>query len=204
MNQLTPVVKNLIILNAIVFVAVQMLHLVNPMSLALWFTPQYFKPYQLVTHMFMHADISHIFMNMLGLYFFGPYLEQLLGSKRFFILYFFAGAGAILLHYLVLNMQFESTGDPNLFLVPVMGASGCVFGVLAGFAMKFPNARVMLLIPPIPMKAWVLVVGYAVLELVLGMSRLNTGVAHFAHLGGGLFGALIILFWDRFASRYGR
>ena len=198
MNRLTPVVKNLILLNAIVFLAFNVLQFLPVRDLALCFHSSCFQPYQLVTHMFAHANSSHIFMNMLGLFFFGPPLEAHLGPKKFFILYLFAGLGAFLLHYLVIYLSFKSTGDLSQMTIPVLGASGCLFGVLAGFGMKFPNARVMLIFPPIPMKAWVMVVGYAALELFSGLSGVTQGVAHFAHLGGAIFGALIIIYWNKF------
>ena len=114
----------------------------------------YFRPYQLVTHMFMHADIMHLLFNMFGVYFFGPPLEYRLGAKRFFGFYFLCGFGALALHMIVRYFEVSSgmtyAGSIN---VPLLGASGAVFGLLAGYGLMFPNSLIMLLIPPIPLKA---------------------------------------------------
>ena len=162
----------------------------------------YFQPFQIVTHNFMHADITHLFFNMFGLFMFGPPLESLWGPKRFLYYYFFAGLGALVLHILVVYIDvWYFGGESYLINVPMLGASGSIFGLLLGFGMSFPETKVMLLIPPIPMKAKYFVVVFAVLELFLGLGPFRTGVAHFAHLGGALFGLLLILYWRRYGSR---
>ncbi len=206
MQGLTNVVKNLLILNVLMYILFQAIQIINPLALCLYYpTSEYFQPYQLISHMFMHANISHLAMNMIGLYFFGPPLEHLWGGKRFLFFYLFAGFGAFLLHLLVRYIELNHGGlPPGAINQPMLGASGAVFGILMGFGMKFPNQRVMLLFPPIPMKAWVFVLLYAGLELFLGFGRFQTGVAHFAHIGGALFGLLLIIYWNKFGTRYRR
>jgi membrane associated rhomboid family serine protease len=213
MSQLTEVVKNLLIINVIMYILFHVIKIMSPIEMALFYPASlYFKPYQLVTHMFMHANFTHLLMNMIGLYFFGPPLEHLFGSKRFFIFYMFSGLGAFLLHFFMMFLQVGFFDIPQEILlnpnnpinIPILGASGAVFGLLVGFGMKFPNQRIMLLFPPIPMKAKVFVLLYAGLELFLGFGGFQTGIAHFAHLGGALFGFLLILYWDKFGNRYRR
>ena len=206
MRGLTPIVKNLLILNVIMFILFQGMQVINPLRLCLYYpSSPYFEPYQMVTHMFMHANMSHLLMNMIGLYFFGPPLEHLWGSKRFLFFYLFAGFGAFILHLFVRYLELNYGGLPvEAINQPMLGASGAVFGILAGFGLKFPNQRVMLLFPPIPMKAWVFVLVYAGLELFLGLGPFQTGIAHFAHLGGALFGLILILYWNKFGSQYRR
>jgi membrane associated rhomboid family serine protease len=146
-----------------------------------------FMPWQLVTYAFIHADINHIFFNMLALLMFGAPLEYTWGTKRF--LQFYAvcvvGAGVTYLAWAAL-MNINS---------PTIGASGGVFGLLLAYGMLFPKQRVMLLFPPIPMDARTLVIGYGVIELLLGVTGIEGNVAHFAHLGGMLFGWLMIRYW---------
>jgi membrane associated rhomboid family serine protease len=145
-----------------------------------------FMPWQLVTYAFLHANLNHIFFNMLALLMFGAPLEYTWGTKRFLQFYFVCVVGAGLT-YLAWAALMQFTG-------PVLGASGGVFGLLLAYGMLFPKQRVMLLFPPIPMDARTLVIGYGVIELLLGV--LGTGnIAHFAHLGGMLFGWLMIRYW---------
>lgn len=158
----------------------------------------YFQPIQIVTHMFMHGGITHLFFNMFGIYMFGPPLEMFWGPKRFLTYYFVAGFGAMGLHLLVMYLQLQGGAvHPASMNIPMLGASGALFGLLAGFAMKFPNQRILLLIPPIPIKAKYFVAIYAGIELYLGLGSFNTGIAHFAHLGGAIAGFLLILFWRK-------
>jgi membrane associated rhomboid family serine protease len=162
----------------------------------------YFAPYQIITHMFMHGSISHLFFNMFAVFMFGPPLENLWGPKRFLFFYLVTGFGALFLHLFVKYIELHYMGaDPISVNVPVLGASGAVFGVLVGFGMNFPNTRLMLLFPPIPIKAKYFVAGYAVIELFLGLGNFSSGVAHFAHVGGALFGLLLILYWRKYGSR---
>ena len=142
-----------------------------------------FMPWQLVTYMFLHADLSHIFFNMIALWIFGQSLEQLWGTKRFVIYYFLTGMGAGLVHLII------SGGL-------AIGASGAVFGILLGFGMMFPNRYIILLFPPIPIKAKYFVGIYGMIELYSGVTRADSGVAHFAHLGGLLVGFILIKLWN--------
>jgi membrane associated rhomboid family serine protease len=184
---MTDVVKNLIIINIIVFCAVKFLipfpnieHyfvLHKPTSAA-------FEPVQLVTHLFYHADIQHLFFNMLGLYFFGPYVEAALGTKRFFILYFLCG-------FVASATQMFITSNP------ILGASGAIFGVTTAFATMFPNVELMLLFPPIPMKAKYMAIIFILVGLYSGISGSQSGIAHFAHVGGALCGFLMIIYWKK-------
>ncbi|MCB0641123.1 MAG: rhomboid family intramembrane serine protease [Phaeodactylibacter sp.] len=208
MLRVTDVVRHLLIINVLMFVGTMFMGDWERLRwLAMFYpTSEFFMPTQIVTHMFMHANFSHLFFNMFGLYMFGPPLESLWGPKRFLFYYLFTGLGALALHlfvsYLEINGYFGSGGQ-LLVDVPMLGASGAIFGLLAGFGMRFPNVQIMLLFPPIPMKAKYFVLIYAAAELMLGLSGLSQGVAHFAHVGGALFGVLLILYWDKFGnSRY--
>ena len=202
MPRITDVVKNLLIINILLFLAVQILQNLDLFEWLILYNPfsKPFKPFQIVTHMFMHANISHLFFNMFALYMFGSALERAWGAKRFLFFYLFTGLGAMIFHFLIwyLEIYIEYGSIPENVLhapVAVLGASGAVFGILAGFGMMFPNAQLMLLIPPIPMKAKYFVLLYAAAELFMGVTNTMSGVAHFAHLGGALFGFLLILYW---------
>ena len=224
MLRLTDVVKNLLIINVLMYFGTifllgeppgeQMSNLINqPDSrnfydwgkyiLAMFYpTSEYFAPYQIITHMFMHGGLSHLFFNMFAVFMFGPPLENLWGPKRFLFFYLVTGFGALFLHLFVKYLEINYMGAHPLSVnVPVLGASGAVFGLLVGFGMNFPNTQLMLIFPPIPIKAKYFVAGYAVIELFLGLGNFNTGIAHFAHLGGALFGLLLILYWRRYGSR---
>ena len=202
MPRITDVVKNLLIINVLLFLAVRVLGNLNLFEWLILYNPLSvpFKPFQIVTHMFMHANLSHLFFNMFALYMFGTALERAWGAKRFLFFYLFTGFGAMVFHFLIwyLEIYIGYGGFPEAIIrkpVAVLGASGAVFGILAGFGMLFPNARLMLLIPPIPMKAKYFVLLYAAAELFMGITNTMSGVAHFAHLGGALFGFLLILYW---------
>jgi len=206
MLRLTDVVKQLLILNGILFLISRLpLYQYFP-DFALYYPGSVsFKPYQIVTHMFMHGNLSHLFFNMFMLATFGPMLEALWGSKRFLFFYLFCGIGAILVH--LLFWYFEISGldafQYSLYLQQsgsVVGASGALFGVLVAYGMYFPNQQLMLLFPPIPMKAIYLVIFSIVLELVMVAQGAQTHIAHFAHLGGALFGFLIIMYWRKFGK----
>ena len=147
-----------------------------------------FAPWQLVTYGFLHGGFSHIFFNMFAVYMFGSTLEQFLGTRSYVMLYFVSVITAGLAQ-LGVN---ELLGSP----FPTLGASGGVFGLLLAFGMFFPRQRIMLIFPPIPMPAWVAVTAYAALELFLGVTGTQAGVAHFAHLGG-MLGAFLMIQWRR-------
>jgi membrane associated rhomboid family serine protease len=218
MFRVSDVVKHLIIINVLMYFGT-LLILGEPNSYALRSEPtlsawgrmmfalfypgsEFFQPYQLVTHLFMHADITHLFFNMFALFMFGPPLEATWGPKRFLFYYFATGFGAVVLHMFVRYLELSSgTAEPWLINTPSLGASGAIFGILTGYGMLFPENRVMLIFPPIPMKAKYFVLIFAAIELFMGLGNFDTGIAHYAHLGGALFGFLIILYWRKFGSR---
>jgi membrane associated rhomboid family serine protease len=146
-----------------------------------------FMPWQVITYAFLHGGLSHLVFNMFGLFMFGAELERVWGSKRLLVFYFASVIVAALTQLLVAAWS----GSPN----PTVGASGGLFGLLVGFAMLFPHRRIVPLIPPIPMPAWLFVVIYGVIELFLGVTGSMSGVAHFAHLGGILGGWLTLRYW---------
>ena len=185
---LPPVTRALIIANVIAF----LLEFVAMDPLiqfgALWPTDSpYFRPWQLVSYAFLHENLPHIAFNMFGVFMFGRPLEMLWGGRRFALYYLACILSAAGTQLLVQNLS--GAGES------VIGASGGVFGLLLGFAWYFPRAEFLLLIPPIPLPAWLLATLYGGLELFLGVTGNQPGVAHFAHLGGMLGGALAILYW---------
>ena len=236
MGRVSEIVKHLIIINVIFFIAsivfgelmydLFAMHYPKNPDFILW---------QPLTHMFMHGDTTHILFNMFGLWMFGTPLEQMWGKRKFIFFYLSAGLGAALIqtlvyHYNVMSVSqilidngltkldidtffesgrlntviIQSVGEHTLysgiqsFKAVMVGASGALYGILVGFAMLFPNVQLMLLFPPIPIKAKYFVIGYAALELYLGISNNpSDNVAHFAHLGGALVGIFIVLYWGK-------
>lgn len=162
--------------------------------LALWPLGPLFRPWQVISYALLHGSAVHLFLNMFALYMFGRDLELKWGARRFTAFYVASVLAAAAMQLAVTSM----TGE----LYPTVGASGGVFGVLLAFALYFPHQRITLLFPPIPMPAWLFVTLYGVLELVMGVTGTQAGVAHFAHLGGMLGGALVIAYW-RTTSRAG-
>lgn len=150
-----------------------------------------FMPWQLITYGFLHGSFGHLFFNCLALYMFGAHLELTWGARRFAMYFFACVVGAGLIQLIVAS--YDLTGSGGIY--PTIGASGGVFGLLLAYGMLFPNQRVMLLIPPIPVKARTLVIVYGAIELFLGVTGTQSGIAHFAHLGGMLFGWLMIRYW---------
>jgi len=261
-NNIPALVKNLLIINVLMFVATISLessfdiNLIKTLGLYNW-QSDLFRPYQLVTHMFLHGSFMHIFFNMFALWMFGSVLEQHWGAKRFFVYYFVTGLGAAILHMITGSLMLSGIANatdlylsnPNydsfvtfidnyvprassndvinnflaawnsdltnqgyidesiLFVnkifeaksnIPTVGASGAVFGLLLGFGMLFPNTVLMLIFPPIPIKAKYFVIIYGAIELYLGLQNsVNDNVAHFAHLGGMLFGFILIKYWNK-------
>jgi len=189
-QQLPMVVKNILIINVVLFVAKFLLNETIDLDRYLDLYPigsTNFKPHQFITYMFMHADLPHIFLNMLGVYMFGSILENIWGAKRFLNFYLLCGLGAAAL-------QLGISEFNNQFTI-LLGASGSVFGLLVAFAMMFPNTELQLYFF-IPVKAKYLVIGYTLFELYNGFFA-NDNVAHFAHLGGLLVGLVIMLIWKR-------
>ena len=151
----------------------------------------HFSLWQLVSYGFLHGSNLHLLVNMFALWMFGTHIERLWGRNHFLFYYFFCLVGAGLVQLVVVSME-ASTGG---FVAPTIGASGAVFGLLLAFGMMFPNVKLLLLFFPVPIKAKYFVVLYGLLELTLGVTRSNSGVAHFAHLGGMVFGIVLIQYW---------
>ena len=193
---LPTVTRTLIIINVVVFIAELSLGDVLITNFALWpvgtqpslAAPLGFQPWQIVTYSFLHGGFEHIFFNMLALFMFGGQLEHLLGAKRYLNLYFASVISAAIAQLIVAAVI---GGAPY----PTLGASGGVFGLLLAYGVYFPNRMVMLIFPPIPMRAKWFVVLYGLLELVLGVTGAQANVAHFAHLGGMLGAWLLIRNW---------
>jgi membrane associated rhomboid family serine protease len=181
---MTPAVQTLLIANVICFMLQSVVSPGLVSSLALWPLNGPFLPWQLVTYAFLHGSITHIAFNMYGLWMFGREVEVLLGRKVFYRLYFASVLAAGIMQVLVTTM----TGG----MYPTVGASGGVFGILLAYAIYFPNRVIMLLLPPVALPARVFVFLYAGLELFLGVTGTQAGVAHFAHLGG-MIGAYLVI-----------
>ncbi len=193
-----PATRALLLINVAVFLLQQLAGDLIMQLFALWPLGGGFRPWQLISYAFLHGSVLHIFFNMFALYMFGGALESYWGGRRLVLFYLVCVLTAALTQ---LAVQYPS-GVAEDF-APVIGASGGVFGVLLAFAWYFPRQRIILLFPPIPMPAWLFVTLYGLLELFLGVTGTQQGVAHFAHLGGMLGGALCILYWrarHRFSS----
>jgi len=190
-SAIPDVIFILLIMNGLGFAAQQL----NPNFMlavfALWpAESQYFQPWQILTYSFLHSPnmLSHIFFNMFGLWMFGRDVERLMGPRRFLVYYLTCVVGAGIVQLVFAAMQGGT--------YPTLGASGGVFGILLAFGLAFPNRMVMLIFPPIPMRAKYFVIFYGLIELFLGASGLAPGVAHFAHLGGMLFGFILLRYWS--------
>ncbi len=204
LDQLPPITKAILWSNALVFGLQQLLGEAAFLSFMLWPLGSYplgydngalvtagFLPWQLVSYGFMHGGFAHLFFNMMALFMFCAQIEQAWGSQRFVTFYFVCVVGAGLTQLAVVTWL-ASEGGP---VFPTLGASGGVYGLLLAYGMMFPNRQVMLLIPPIPMKARTLVILFGAIEIFMGVTGTQSGVAHFAHLGGMLFGFLLIQHW---------
>lgn len=239
LNNIPEVVKNLLIINLLMLLATFVgyqsgFDLTDWLGLHHW-KSELFMPHQLLTYMFLHGGISHLFFNMFALWMFGKILEQVWGPKKFLIYYIITGVGAGIIQLIVTELRlisllseiapqdYELIMREGLELIqsgrnyvdPVareinglinrstVGASGAVFGILLAFGMLFPNVQLMLLIPPIPLKAKYFVIIYGALELYLGISNNPAdNVAHFAHLGGMLFGYILIKWWQKKPTQF--
>lgn len=184
---LPPVTRVIVLINVVVFLLQHVPGLQLDATFALWPLGTQFEPWQLLTYAFLHGSLAHIFFNMFALYMFGAALESFWGPRRFLLFYVVSVLAAAATQLAV--QWLSQSGEP------VIGASGGIFGLLLAFAWYFPRQRILLLFPPIPMPAWLFVTLYGALELVLGVSGAQSSVAHFAHLGGMLGGALMILIW---------
>ena len=180
-------------------------------------TSPFFHWWQPVTHMFMHGGFWHLFFNMYTLYFFGRVLEEKWGAKKFLVFYFVTGLGAALIHtgveWLQMQHWMAQVADGMvaaqakihaLKMTPTVGASGAIYGVLMGFAMLYPDARLTMIFPPVIMKAKWFVLIFGAIELLTGITGVGGGIAHFAHLGGLIFGLLLILYWKKKQTLYDR
>lgn len=226
-RNMPPVVKNLVIINALFFLATIVLegrgiNIYYYLGLFYLDSP-FFKPYQLATHFFMHGGFFHLFFNMFALIVFGAHLERMWGAQRFLLFYFITAIGASILHMTIMGIEVYNlvgTAFPgyeegmivesaemsqawDIMKIPTVGASGAIYGLIAAFAMLFPNTQLMLLFPPIPIKAKWLALGLAALAVYQGYAN-NPGdsVAHFAHLGGMLFGFIIVKIWQRNNNKF--
>ena len=202
-----PVVKNLIIANCVALLATELLPfgdaIVERFALFNAAGPL-FHSYQVFTYMFLHGGVSHLFFNMFALWMFGRTLEYELSSQRFFTYYMVCGVGAALIQLGVSYAEFVHMVDSSgmyaatrLLAIPTVGASGAVFGLLLAFGVLHPNNRIMLMFPPVVLKAKWFVLIYGLIELVFGMSGYQAGVAHFAHLGGMIWGFALLWWWKK-------
>lgn len=217
MNNLPTVTKNLLIINVLCFFGMLVakrygIDVENLLGLH-FFLASDFNLSQLISYMFMHANFQHIFFNMFAVWMFGRVLEQVWGPRRFLSYYLICGIGAGLIQELVQYLEYAFTlsnydsvnlgiaggiipMEEYLNMMTTVGASGAVYGILLAFGMLFPNSQMFIFPLPFPIKAKYFVIGYAVLELFLGLGG-GDGVAHFAHLGGMLFGLILIIYWRK-------
>jgi len=220
-RNIPTITKNLLLINVIAFLATYVLS--NQFNLQEWgklhfFMAPDFHIYQLITYQFLHADFTHIFFNMFALWMFGCVIERVWGPQKFLIYYLVCGIGAGLCQEVVQYIQYSSMNLANYETVNTgtaiismrdylntwgtIGASGAVYGILLAFGMTFPNERIFIFPIPIPIKAKWFILIYAVIEFVSAMSANGSNVAHMAHLGGMLFGLLLILYWRRHPTNF--
>lgn len=211
-----PIVKNLIIINLVMLIITMIAPNFMYETFALFYPASpFFKFFQFLSHMFMHGGVWHLFFNMYTLWIFGSVLENTWGSKKFFTYYLVTGLGAAALHTFVLFLQVSSLesalagGDlsaqmqiSTILRTPTVGASGAIYGLLMAYAVMFPNNILRLVFPPIALKAKWFVLIFGVIELFSGITNSSSNVAHFAHLGGMLFGYLMILYWKKKGRLY--
>lgn len=211
-------VKNIIFINVIVMLMTSLKENFMYETFALFYpTSPFFHWWQPVTHMFMHGGFWHLIFNMYTLSIFGSVLERVWGTKKFLLFYFVTGLGAALIHTGVEWLQMQSwlsqaaegstaamTSIHLLKMTPTVGASGAIYGVLMGYAMLYPDTVLSLLIPPISMKAKWFVLIFAAIELFTGVTGTGGNIAHFAHLGGLIFGFLLIWYWKKRHTLYSR
>lgn len=211
-----PATTNIIIINVLVMIMIVLNEQFMIEHFALFYPASpFFRPWQFITHMFMHGGFWHIFFNMYTLWIFGSVLERTWGWKKFLVFYFVTGLGAAFLHtgvqYIEAQIYMSQIAEGSqqamaalhqLKLTPTVGASGAIYGLLLGFAMLYPDARLTLIFPPVTLKAKWFVIIFAVIELVTGVTGIGGGIAHFAHLGGMLFGWLLIMYWKKKRTLY--
>jgi len=211
LSNIPPATKNLIIINTLILIMYSLKPEFMLEKFALFYpSSPFFHWWQYVTYMFMHGGFFHLFFNMYTLFFFGCVLERVWGTKKFLIFYFVCGLGAAACHTGVQAIQAShfmnqiAENVPNavnayhrMLVTPTVGASGAIYGILLGYGMLYPDSRLTLIFPPVSLKAKWFVIIFAVIELVTGVTGTAEGVAHFAHLGGMIFGLLLILYWKK-------
>ena len=240
-NNIPPITRNIIIINIVVFILTYVLQtdLMYRYLAAFYPFSPFFHSWQIITHMFMHGSFMHILFNLMTLYSFGPVLEQVLGDKKYVILYFVSGLGAFFLFNLwnfveveqikssLQNLGFELAGYMNgesvsfkgnseavleqqglvsklqsIISVPMVGASGAIFGVIAAFATLYPDAKIMLMFIPVPVKVKYLMPVVIIVSIYLGVTGNAGGIAHLAHVGGALVGFILAKIWKKHLYRF--
>ncbi|MCW4451712.1 rhomboid family intramembrane serine protease [Kaistella sp. BT6-1-3] len=240
-NNIPPITRNIIIINIVVFILTYVLQtdLMYRYLAAFYPFSPFFHSWQIITHMFMHGSFLHILFNLMTLYSFGPVLEQVLGDKKYVILYFVSGLGAFFLFNLwnfveveqikssLQNLGFDLAGYMNgesvsfkgnseavleqqglvsklqsIISVPMVGASGAIFGVIAAFATLYPDAKIMLMFIPVPVKVKYLMPVVIIVSIYLGVTGNAGGIAHLAHVGGALVGFILAKIWKKHLYRF--
>lgn len=218
LSNMPTAIRHIIIINILVMIMTSLNGDFMYEHFALFYpTSPFFHWWQPVTHMFMHGGFWHLFFNMYTLYIFGSVLERIWGTKKFLVFYFVTGLGAAAIHTGVEWMQMlhwlgeaaqgsmaAQTSIHMLKMTPTVGASGAIYGVLMGYAMLYPDSVLTLIFPPISMKTKWFVLVFAAIELLTGVTGTGGGIAHFAHLGGLIFGFLLIWYWKKKRTLYGQ
>ena len=217
-GNLPAAVKNIIIINIMVMIMTSLNEDFMYEKFALFYpTSPFYHWWQPLTHMFMHGGCGHLFFNMYTLFIFGTHLERIWGTRKFLIFYFVTGIGAAAVHtgveWLQVQNWMAAAADGSLAaqnaihmlkMTPTVGASGAIYGVLMGYAMLYPDSVLTLIFPPISMKAKWFVLVFAAIELLTGVTGTGGGIAHFAHLGGLIFGFILIWYWKKRHTLYGQ
>ena len=218
LSNIPTAVKNIIIINIMIMIMTSLNEEFMVEKFALFYpTSPFFHWWQPVTHMFMHGGFWHLFFNMYTLYIFGSVLERVWGPKKFLIFYFVTGLGSAAIHTGVEWIQMQGwlaqaaegshsalMAIHSLKMTPTVGASGAIYGVLMGYAMLYPDSILTLIFPPISLKAKWFVLIFAAIELLTGVTGTGGGIAHFAHLGGLIFGYILIRVWKKRGCLYSR
>ena len=218
LSNIPAAVRNLIIINVLVMIMTSLNETFMYEKFALFYpTSPFFHFWQPLTHMFMHGGFWHLFFNMYTLYIFGSMLENIWGTKKFLVFYFVTGLGAALVHtggeWIQMQYWMTQAAEGNasamasihaLKMTPTVGASGAIYGLLMGYAMLYPDAIMTLIFPPVSMKAKWFVLIFAGIELLTGVTGTGGGIAHFAHLGGLIFGYILMVYWKKKGKLYSR
>lgn len=218
LSNMPTAIRHIIVINVLIMVMTYLNEDFMYEKFALFYpTSPFFHWWQPVTHMFMHGGIWHLFFNMYTLFIFGSVLERVWGTRKFLIFYFVTGLGAAAIHTGVEWIQMQSwltqaaegsyaaqASIHALKMTPTVGASGAIYGVLMGYAMLYPDSVLTLIFPPVSLKAKWFVLIFAAIELLTGLTGTGGGIAHFAHLGGLIFGFLLIWYWKKKHTLYGR